>query len=91
MSFFADVSILDDLPEIWWVIKNFGPWAVLVIVFIWRDFRRERRLTNRIDKLEDEFREVILPLVEETATVIATNTEALKQNAKIMERCFLRD
>lgn len=79
-------SFLTDIPEIWWIIKTFGPMTVLVIIFVARDCIRENKLTKRVEKLEDDFRDVILPLVEETASVIASNTEVLKQNTKVLER-----
>jgi hypothetical protein len=37
---------------------------IAVIFFLWRDYRREDRLAARIETLEDEQREVLLPLVE---------------------------
>lgn len=56
------------------LLKDFGPLAGAVLFFIWRDWKREDRLTTRIEKLEDETRKVIIPLVEKATAVIAENT-----------------
>jgi len=47
------------------------------LFFIWKDWKREDRLTSRLEKLEDEQRNVILPLVEKSTNVIARNTEVM--------------
>lgn len=60
-------------------IKQFGPLAGVVLFFIWRDWKREDRLTGRLEKLEDEQRNVILPLVEKSTEVIARNTEVMER------------
>lgn len=60
-------------------LKEFGPFAGAVLFFIWRDWRREDRLSTRIEKLEDEQREVILPLVERTTNVIVENTAVMRR------------
>jgi len=59
------------------LLKQFGPLAGVVLFFIWRDWKREDRLTTRVEKLEDEQRNIILPLVEKSTEVIARNTEVM--------------
>ena len=61
------------------LVKQFGPMLVAVIFFIWRDWKREDRLMKRIDKLEDEQREVIMPLVTQCTAVISKNTEVMER------------
>lgn len=61
------------------VIQEFGPLAGVVLWFIWRDWKREDRLTSRIEKLEDEQRSILLPLIEKATTVIAQNTEVMER------------
>jgi hypothetical protein len=68
------------------VLKTFGPLLVAVIFFIWRDYKREDKLSKRIEQLETEQRDVILPLVRETTEVIVRNTEVMQQNVRVMER-----
>lgn len=60
------------------LIKQFGPMLVAVVFFIWRDWKREDRLMKRIDKLEDEQRNVILPLVTQCTKVISENTTVME-------------
>jgi len=40
------------------------PLAIVVAFFFWQNWLRELRMSDRITKLEDEQREVLLPLVE---------------------------
>jgi hypothetical protein len=60
-------------------LKQFGPLAGIVLFFIWRDWKREDRLTGRVEKLEDEQRNIILPLVEKSTAVIARNNEVMER------------
>ena len=59
------------------LVKSYGPFFVAVIFFLWRDFKREDRLSSRINILEDEQRHVILPLVKDCSAVIAQNTAVM--------------
>jgi hypothetical protein len=61
------------------LLQQFGPLAGVVLFFIWRDWKREDRLTARVEKLEDEQRNIILPLVEKSTDVIAHNTGVMER------------
>jgi len=74
---FADVMLL---------VKQFGPFFLAVVFFLWRDWRREDRLSNRLDQLEDEQREVVLPLVRDCSTVIAKNTAVMERLERFLDR-----
>jgi hypothetical protein len=69
-----------------WVIKTYGPFLLAVCFFIWRDYKREDRLSTRINELEEEQRNVILPLVRDCTAVVAKNTDVMDQNMKVMLR-----
>ncbi len=79
-------GFVEQWSDMGWLLKHFGPLFVAVIFFIWRDYRREDRLSSRISQLEDEQREIILPLVRGTTEVVVRNTEVMQQNIKVMER-----
>lgn len=66
------------------LLKDFGPLIGIVLFFIWRDWRREENLVERVEKLEDFNTEVLTTLVKEQAGVIATNTEVIKANTEQM-------
>lgn len=68
------------------LFKEFGPLVGAVLFFIWRDWKREDRLTSRVEKLEDEQRETILPLVEKSTTVISANTEVMRRLEAAFEK-----
>lgn len=65
--------------------KQFGPFCLAVIFFLWRDWKREDRLTSRINTLEDETRHVLLPLIQECTRVITENTEAFRNLTKYLD------
>ena len=72
--------------DLMWIIKQFGPFFIAVVFFLWRDYRREDRLATRIDTLEDEQREILLPLVEKCSTVIAQNTIVMQRLERTLDR-----
>jgi hypothetical protein len=76
----------NGLSDMGWLLQNYGPFVAAVIFFIWRDYRREDRLSTRIKELEDEQRQVILPLVQSCTEVITKNTQVMEQNVKVMDR-----
>ena len=76
----------NGLSDMGWLLQNYGPFVAAVVFFIWRDYRREDRLTTRIRELEDEQRQVILPLVQSCTEVITKNTQVMEQNVKVMDR-----
>ena len=76
----------NGLSDLGWLLQNFGPLLTAVVFFIWRDYRREDRLSKRINELEDEQREIILPLVTSCTEVITKNTDVMEQNTQVMQR-----
>ena len=68
------------------ILREFGPTVGLAVFVLFRDYRREDRLTTRIEKLEDEQRETILPLVERTAEVIAHNTAVMQRLEAVLNK-----
>jgi len=76
----------NGLSDMGWLLQNYGPFVAAVVFFIWRDYRREDKLSTRIKELEDEQRQVILPLVKSCTEVITKNTQVMEQNVKVMDR-----
>ncbi len=68
------------------LIQQFGPFFLAVVFFLWRDWRREDRYSDRLDELENEQREVILPLVKDCAAVIAKNTAVMERIERTLDR-----
>jgi len=79
-------TVMSDLSNFGWLLRTFGPLLVAVIFFIWRDYRREDKLLTRVKELEDEQRQVILPLVQACTEVITRNTEVMERNTVVMDR-----
>ena len=49
-----------DMTYLWPLLKQYGPLAMVVAFFLWQNWLRELRMSDRITKLEDEQREVLL-------------------------------
>ena len=63
-----------DLSDFLLMLKQYGPLVLVVLFFLWQNWLRELRMDKRINKLEDEQRTVLLPLVERCTDVITQNT-----------------
>jgi hypothetical protein len=82
-----------DLSTVLGLLSQFGPLIgpalVVMAFFLWKDWRREIRLQDRIDALEKEQKDVILPMVEKCATIIAQNTAVMLRLEKMIDRLVL--
>lgn len=67
--------------------KELGPLIGVVLFFIWRDWRREEGLVERVKGLEEFNNTVLTQLVKENVAVIATNTEQLRIMNSLMQMC----
>jgi len=65
--------------------RQFGPLSAAVLFFLWQGWRRENRMQKRIDSLEKEHKNVILPIVTDCSKVIAENTAVMSRLEKILE------
>lgn len=75
-----------DLGDAIALVKQYGPFLLAVVFFLWRDWKREDRLSHRIDELETETRTVLLPLVRDCSAVIARNTVVMERLEHHLER-----
>ena len=78
------------LSDIWAFLQSFGPATGIVLLilgfFIWKDWKREDHLQGRIDKLEQDQKEIMLPMIEKCADVIAKNTAVMLQVGTLLTR-----
>lgn len=74
-----------DFVTVLEVLKQYGPLVLAVTFFLWQGWVRECRSTKRIEKLEDEQKKVLLPLVEKCASVIAKNTFIMRRLERAMD------
>ena len=59
------------------IIQAYGPYAALIIFFVWRDYIREQRLSKRLNEVEDFQKNELTTLVRTTVEAINANTRAL--------------
>ena len=76
---FADVIVL---------LKQYGPLVLVMAFLLWQGWVREGRMAKRIVRLEDEQRNVLMPLVERCADVIAQNTLMMERLEKALDERF---
>jgi hypothetical protein len=69
------------------LLKDFGPFAGVILFFIWRDWKREDRLVARVEALEKYQVDVLSDLVKESLTVIANNSEQLRWTGALIQSC----
>jgi phosphate/sulfate permease len=72
------------------VLRTWGPIGgvliALLVFFMWKDWWRERKLQQRVEVLEREQRDVILPLVQQCATVITQNTVVMQRLERALDQ-----
>ena len=73
--------------EIVKVLKDFGPILGVILFFIWRDWKREDKLQERVALLEAYQQETLLRLVTETTRALTQNSEFLKWAGRILPGC----
>ena len=70
------------------LLKQYGPLVLVMAFLLWQGWVREGRMGKRIVKLEDEQRNVLLPLVERCTDVITQNTTVMERVEKSLDGRF---
>lgn len=68
------------------LLRDFGPIVGVILFFIWRDWKREDKLQERVARLEIYQQETLVKLVTDTTTALVQNTEFLKWSGRILEK-----
>jgi hypothetical protein len=68
------------------ILQEMGPVAGVIVFFIWRDWKRESRLVERIEKLEDYQKETLAHLVEKGIVALVQSSEIIKWVGRMNER-----
>jgi hypothetical protein len=74
----------DTFADLLTLLKQYGPLILVTAFFLWQGWVREIRMGKRIEHLEDEQRNVLMPLVERCADVIAQNTMMMERLEKAL-------
>ena len=67
------------------VVKQYGPLVLVLAFLLAQGWTRECRLSKRINKLEDEQRKVLLPLVKKCTHVITKNTFIMRRLEHVLD------
>ena len=73
------------MSDVLTLVKEFGPLVAILLFFIWRDYVREQRMTDRIRKIEDYQRDKLESLVTATSNLIKENIEVKKDLIETMD------
>lgn len=73
------------------VVKQYGPLVLVLAFLLAQGWMRECRLSDRINKLEDEQRKVLLPLVKRCSIVITKNTVIMRRLERIIDECLVKN
>ena len=68
------------------LLRDFGPIVGVILFFIWRDWKREDTLQERVTRLETYQHTTLVQLVKDTTATIAQNSEFLKWSGKILDK-----
>lgn len=52
------------------ILDKYGPLAAMLVFFIWRDFKREARMSKRLDNQADFISNALVVLTKETQTIM---------------------
>lgn len=52
------------------LVKEFGPWAMLVAYLVWQGWKREQRMARRLDHVEDSIREQLVKVIERNTSTM---------------------
>jgi len=79
-------------PLIWsHLLSQYGPLIGVVLFFIWRDWKREDKLSERITSLEDYQKETLSELVEKSTIALTHSADCMKWvgtvMSKVCDRC----
>ena len=72
------------LPQL---LRDFGPIIGVILFFIWRDWKREDVLQERVTRLETYQQDTLIKLVKDTTAALIQNSEFLKWSGRIIEKC----
>lgn len=69
------------------ILKLLGPTATLIGFFVWRDYHREKRMSARLDLLEDYQKTELRDIAVASNAALMANTEALRAFRIEKEKC----
>lgn len=65
---------MGSFGDMLFIVKTYGPLILVTAFVLWQAWNRERRMSERITRLEKEHKDILLPLVARDAEVVAQNT-----------------
>ncbi len=67
------------------ILKDVGPFIGIIIFFVWRDWRREEKLYDRVERLEDYQKQILENLVEKSTAALTQSSECIKWIGRVLE------
>lgn len=63
------------------LLKQFGPFVMLLGFFVWRDKQREERLGARLDTMQDRYAATMETIVKDNTGAMSAMADAAKDTA----------
>jgi len=67
------------------ILQQYGLPTAFVTFFIWRDWKREQSMTNSIQELNKEMRDVLKDLVIKCTAALVDNTNAMREFCLVLK------
>jgi hypothetical protein len=83
----ATVPIATACPDVFVLVKEYGPWVGMILWFIWRDQQREKRMADRVTVLENEQRNVLHQTLLANTAAIQRNSDLLNEFKLVIVKC----
>ncbi len=70
------------------ILQQVGPLVAIIIFFVWRDYRRELHVQEKLGCLEKYQREVLQSLISQTTRALTQSSECIKWLSHVVDRLF---
>ena len=69
------------------LVADYGIPFALVVFFVWRDYKREQKLSGIITKLEQEMRDILTKQATNVTKALINNTACMREIIGILRKC----
>lgn len=85
----ATLLAVSDFGSAMELLSQYGPFVGLLVLAcafnIWRDWKREARLTKRVEVLEEKISNTLIPIITENNAVITRVTTVMERLEKHLD------
>ena len=60
------------------ILESFGPTVAIIVFFLYKDYMRETKMTERLTKHEEFIQNRLMQIIADTNSILQNNTQALR-------------